>query len=74
MTDSEQTHITWRKSTASSAANCVEVGFAEESALVRNSRDPLGTALSFTPTDWVAFLAGARNGEFDLDRASNDTV
>jgi Domain of unknown function (DUF397) len=69
MTDSEQTHITWRKSTASNASSCVEVAFADESVLVRNSRDPLGPILSFSREEWMAFLEGAHNGEFTLDQA-----
>ncbi len=32
---------------------------------VRNSRDPRGPVLRFTPDEWRAFLGGARNGEFD---------
>ena len=68
MTDSEQTHITWRKSTASTANSaCVEVAFAGGLVLVRNSRDPLGPALSFSRQEWVAFLEGVSNGEFTPD-------
>jgi hypothetical protein len=32
---------------------------------LRNSRDPEGPVLRFTPDEWTAFLGGARNGEFD---------
>jgi hypothetical protein len=32
---------------------------------LRNSRDPGGPVLRFTPDEWHAFLGGARNGEFD---------
>jgi hypothetical protein len=32
---------------------------------LRNSRDPEGPVLQFTPDEWHAFLGGARNGEFD---------
>jgi hypothetical protein len=32
---------------------------------LRNSRDPEGAVLRFTPDEWHAFLGGARNGEFD---------
>ena len=37
--------------------------------LVRDARDPGGPALVFTPGEWDAFVAGVRNGEFDLDDA-----
>ena len=32
---------------------------------VRNSRDPHGPALVYTPAELAAFLAGAKDGEFD---------
>jgi hypothetical protein len=72
--DSEQTNITWRKSRTSGGGNCVEVAFADESVLVRNSRDLLGSVLSFSRQEWMAFLEGASKGEFTPDPASDDTV
>jgi hypothetical protein len=33
---------------------------------VRDSKDPNGPALVFTPQEWKAFLHGAGRGEFDL--------
>ena len=74
MADTERTHIAWRRSTASGEGNCVEIAFAEESVLVRNSRDPFGPVLSFSPEEWVAFLAGANKGEFTPDPASSDPI
>lgn len=32
---------------------------------MRNSAEPDGTVLVFTPAEWDAFVAGARDGEFD---------
>jgi len=32
---------------------------------VRDSKDPSGPVLRFTPGEWHAFLGGAQNGEFD---------
>jgi hypothetical protein len=32
---------------------------------VRDSKNPHGPMLQFTPAEWRAFLAGARCGEFD---------
>ena len=47
------------KSTASNVNGaCVEVAFADNSVLVRNSRDPLVSVLSFTYQEWAAFLKG----------------
>ncbi|HLQ57816.1 MAG TPA: DUF397 domain-containing protein [Streptosporangiaceae bacterium] len=33
---------------------------------VRNARDPDGPKLVFTPDEWQAFVAGVKDGEFDL--------
>jgi hypothetical protein len=67
VTDSESAAGAWRKSSASAAKeDCVEVAFAEEGIRVRHSRSPGGPVLLFTHSEWVAFLAGARTGEFDL--------
>lgn len=59
--------VTWVKSTLSLAnGNCVEVSDLPGGRVgVRNSRDPEGPVLRFTPDEWQAFLGGVRNGEFD---------
>lgn len=58
----------WRKSTRSGAYgdNCVEVAFVGDAIAVRDSKNPSGPALRFTRGEWTAFVAGARDGEFDL--------
>ncbi|WP_231641379.1 DUF397 domain-containing protein [Saccharomonospora sp. NB11] len=58
---------TWRKSSYSGAmGNCVEVArLASGDVAVRNSRDPHGPALVYTRAEIAAFLAGAKDGEFD---------
>ncbi len=57
----------WIKSSHSNAeGNCVEVASLGEGGIaVRNSRDPEGPALVYTPAEVAAFLAGAKGGEFD---------
>lgn len=67
MTDPGSADCMWRKSQVSnSQGECVEVSFAKHAVLVRHSRNPAGPVLSFSHAEWNAFLAGARNGEFDL--------
>jgi Domain of unknown function (DUF397) len=56
----------FRKSTFSSSANsnCVEVAFGPADVFVRDSKDPEGPTLTFTPDEWAAFIAGVNAGEF----------
>jgi len=66
VTDSQRAEIVWRKSLASGAnGDCVEVAFTDASVLVRHSHDPLGPRLSFSYSEWSAFLTGILHGEFD---------
>ena len=59
--------VTWRKSQHSNpSGNCVELaGLADGTVAIRNSRYPAGPALLCAPAEFSAFLAGARDGEFD---------
>lgn len=61
------TKVRWRKSTHSGQlGNCVEAGALEGGDVaVRHSRHPGGPALIFTREEMAAFLAGAKDGEFD---------
>jgi hypothetical protein len=34
---------------------------------MRDSKDPDGPVLTFTPDEWNAFTLGVQDGEFDLD-------
>jgi hypothetical protein len=59
----------WMKSKRSgpTGGNCVEVAFlAGGDVAMRNSRQPDGPALIFTPAEWDAFIGGARDGEFGV--------
>lgn len=55
----------WRKSTASGATGCVEVAVTADGVWVRDTKDRPGPVLRFTRTEWDAFVAGVRQGEFD---------
>jgi hypothetical protein len=59
----------WRKSSysGSNGGGCVEVaGNPPDAVAVRDSKDPEGPALVFTPDEWRAFTAAVRGGEFAL--------
>ncbi|TQF04455.1 DUF397 domain-containing protein [Kitasatospora acidiphila] len=57
---------TWRKSSYSGGGGqCVEVAANIPGAVpVRDSKDPEGPALTFTPEGFAAFVAGVKGGEF----------
>ena len=57
----------WVKSSFSFAnGNCVEVADLPGGHVgVRDSKNPGGQVLRFTPGEWQAFIGGVRNGEFD---------
>lgn len=63
--------IQWQTSTRSQSAGgqCVEAGpLADGSGrvAVRHSRHPEGSVIVYTRAEWIAFLAGAKDGEFDF--------
>ena len=55
----------WRRSTLCADAGCVEVARRDGVIAVRDSKDPGSGALSYTPAEWAAFIAGVKAGEFD---------
>jgi hypothetical protein len=61
------TRAAWQKSSRSSGnGNCVEVAVVDEVVAVRDTKDRSGPMLVFTASEWQAFVAGAKAGEFDL--------
>jgi hypothetical protein len=62
----EVAQAAWRKSTRSGGNGaCVEVAQFDLAVAVRDSKDPDGPVLVFTPDEWRAFVGGAKDGEFD---------
>lgn len=61
----------WRKSTHSAnGSTCVEVARNLPGIVaVRDSKNPAGPALVFSPAEWQAFTAGVRDGDFDSARS-----
>jgi hypothetical protein len=57
----------WTKSTKSTNGNCIEVARLHRGHFgVRDSKNPNGPVLIFTPGEWDAFVGGVKDGEFDL--------
>lgn len=67
MSTTDLSSAIWRKSSRSNGqANCVEIADLDGGhRAVRDSKDPAGPVLTFTPAEWAAFTAGVRAGEFD---------
>ncbi|MGI9001422.1 MAG: DUF397 domain-containing protein [Pseudonocardia sp.] len=60
---------TWRTSSFSGSrgegTGCVEVAFLPGGVAVRDTKDRELLPHRYTPTEWDAFVAGVRAGEFD---------
>lgn len=60
--------IEFKVSSYCNVGGCVEVGQrADGVVVVRDGKDPdRSRTLEFTREEWAAFIAGVKNGEFDL--------
>lgn len=57
----------WRKSSRSgSTGSCVEVGPLPNVVGVRDSKDPGGPELPFSPAAWATFNRDVKAGSYDL--------
>lgn len=65
--DTSNDHLTWHISTHSGSNNaCVAAARRPGGHVaVRNSNTPDDGIVTFTPTEWDAFIAGVKDGEFD---------
>lgn len=65
MTTPDRSVLRWRKSSRSSNhGNCVEVAFAGDDVLTRDSKNPAGQRLKFGQVAWSSFLQEIRGGRF----------
>jgi hypothetical protein len=62
---------TWVKSRRCESSSCVEVAFADDVILVRSSAESQSPVLRFTTNEWVAFVGGVRDGDFDFGLAAS---
>ncbi|MGD0700188.1 MAG: DUF397 domain-containing protein [Trebonia sp.] len=66
LNDEELAGLSWIKANFSNHNGaCVELAATSDKVAIRDSKDPGGPILVYTPIEFRAFLDGARNGEFD---------
>jgi hypothetical protein len=66
LSDAERKSLAWLKARCSTGnGQCVEIASTSDKVAIRDSKDPNGPILVYTPREFSAFLEGARNGEFD---------
>jgi len=65
-TGSADRELAWRKAQSSIGNGaCLELAPVDGMVAIRDSKDPDGPILRYTPAEWRAFLDGAKKGEFD---------
>ncbi|MGH3950707.1 MAG: DUF397 domain-containing protein [Pseudonocardiaceae bacterium] len=65
--DSDPIRPFTKSSYSNGGDNCVEVGVTRDGRVVlRHSKHPELPPHVYTRDEWVAFLAGVKDGEFDL--------
>lgn len=64
MTAPDLSRAVWRKSSRSGAndSNCVEIAELTRTVGVRDSKDPAGPVLLFSPNSWTSFTTSLRAG------------
>lgn len=64
----------WRRTTREDGTPAMlEIGFAANGLVaLRKADEPDGTILIYTPQEWEAFVAGVKDGEFDIEVLEED--
>lgn len=65
--DVDFSDATWRRASSDNGdvQSHVEIAVKDGMYGMRDSRDPDGKVLVFTPSEWDAFVKGVHNNEFD---------
>ena len=75
LSEMDLTGAVWQRASSTGEPDeaCVEIAIlpgskegSEQVIAMRDSREPAGPVLIFTPDEWRAFTAGVQDGEFDL--------
>lgn len=57
--------LSWRVARLCNGGACVRVAADGETVLIGDSKDPDGAVLTYSRSEWTAFVEGIRQGDFD---------
>jgi hypothetical protein len=67
--------LMYRTSSRCTGGGCVEVApLPDGGAVVRSTNDRVREPLTFDRQEWVDFVSGVKNGEFDFKSSSHSSV
>lgn len=59
--------VAWLRGSRCESGACVEVARIDGLYVIRDSKDPDGPRLTFTPDEWLVFTGGIRAGDFSFE-------
>ncbi|MFI5954646.1 DUF397 domain-containing protein [Cryptosporangium sp. NPDC051539] len=62
--DAQRDELVWHRSTRCSHQSCLEVAFAKEAVIMRNSSVPGGVNIAVPVRAWRGFVEAVRSGDF----------
>lgn len=57
--------LAWHVARKCDVGNCVRVAARDESIIIGDTKHPDGPVLSYDRAEWMAFVEGIRQGDFD---------
>jgi hypothetical protein len=57
--------LAWKSARSCTGGNCVQVAPAGRMVAIRDSKNPGGAILTYSPDEWTAFVEGVKNEDFD---------
>jgi predicted secreted Zn-dependent protease len=57
--------LIWHTALNCDGGTCVQVAADQNAILIRNSRQPDGPLVEYTPEEWHEFVSGIKKGDFD---------
>jgi Domain of unknown function (DUF397) len=58
--------LNWRVALACNGGACIQVAPYGNQIVIGDSKNPAGPGLTYSRSEWLAFVDGARRGDFDI--------